>query len=265
MLKIFQVDAFTNQLFGGNPAAIIPLKVWLPTEKMQDIAEENNLAETAFIIPTNNNVSDYHIRWFTPKIEVKLCGHATLAAAHVLFAHLNYNKKIINFHSLSGILSVRKENHNTYTLDFPSDTLREPKLLDKRLIQKILNIKPINILRGNDDFMAVLETQSDVLNAKPDLNLLKSLSARGLIITARGESVDFVSRCFYPAAGIDEDPVTGSAHTTMTPYWAEILNKKTLSAHQLSLRKGELTCTLKDSRVEMTGSAVTYMVGEVFL
>jgi PhzF family phenazine biosynthesis protein len=238
------------------------LKKWLPDAVMQNIALENNLAETAFIVPTGGK-SDFHLRWFTPSIEVRLCGHATLATAHLLWTALKFEKNAIAFDSLSGILRVTREG-NIYTLDFPADILRGGE--DAReTIENVLKIKPLEILKGKDDYLAILPSQEDIENLDPYFAPLKKLNARGLIVSAKGNSVDFVSRCFYPEAGIEEDPVTGSAHTTMTPYWAEKLNKKTLTAQQLSARKGDLVCTLTGDRVFISGSAVTYMVGTIFI
>ncbi len=265
-LKIYQVDAFTNHVFGGNPAAVVPLMEWLPDAKMQNIAAENNLAETAFIIPTGSE-SDFHIRWFTPSIEVRLCGHATLATAHIIYEQLGFDKPTIRFDSLSGILSVQKQAGNVYTLDFPTDILRGYNLISKEaeIIRNILNVNILAVFKGRDDYMAVLSSEKDVANLKPNVMGLKELDARGLIATAKGNTVDFVSRCFYPEVGIEEDPVTGSAHTTMIPYWAEQLDKTRLSARQISKRGGELACLLRGGRVDISGSAITYMIGEIFI
>ena len=265
-LKIFQADAFTKSIFGGNPAALVPLTEWLPDSVMQNIANENNLAETAFIIPTGGK-SDYHIRWFTPSIEVRLCGHATLATAHILYEQLGFDKSEIRFESLSGILSVKKQKENNYTLDFPTDILRGYALDSKeaQIIESVLNTHPLAVFKGRDDFMAILSSEKEVAALKPNFAGLKHLDARGLIATAKGEVVDFVSRCFFPEAGIEEDPVTGSAHTTMTPYWAEKLGKNHLTARQISARGGALTCILRGVRVDISGEAVTYLVGDIFV
>lgn len=261
-LKIFQVDAFTENIFGGNPAAVIPLTEWLPDDILQKIAIENNLSETAYIVPTGKG-SDFHIRWFTPSYEVQLCGHATLATAHTLWQHLGFENDVMSLDSLSGILKVVKNEHG-YTLDFPTDKLEvRPDISD--IIYNILKVKPLEVFRGRDDFMAVLPKQQDIESLRPDFSLLKTLGSRGLIATAKGEEVDFVSRCFFPEAGIEEDPVTGSAHTTMTPYWAEKIGKLTLRAQQLSARKGDLVCTLQKDRVLISGSAVTYMIGNIYI
>jgi PhzF family phenazine biosynthesis protein len=262
-LKLYQVDAFTEKVFSGNPAAIIPLTEWLPDEILQKIAIENNLSETAYIVPTGGK-TNYHLRWFTPGYEVRLCGHATLATAHTLWCHLGFDKEVMSFDTLSGVLKVMRNNTNTYTLDFPVDILEKRE--DKSdTIAAILGIQPIEVFRGNDDFMAVLPSQADIEALNPDFNLMKQLGSRGLIATAMGDSVDFVSRCFFPGAGIDEDPVTGSAHTTMTPYWAEQLGKMQFTAQQLSVRKGELNCVLRGDRVHISGSAATYLIGDIYL
>ena len=260
-LTIYQVDAFTNHLFGGNPAAVVPLSKWLPDAILQNIAMENNLAETVYIVPSS--LSDFHIRWFTPSIEVRLCGHATLAAAHVLWQHLGFLRQNVSFDSLSGVLKVEKKEKG-YTLDFPKDILEDGESA-RDIIEAVLKIKPLRIFKGKDDYMAILSHQEDIEALKPDFKPLKNLSARGLIATALGSNVDFVSRCFYPEAGVEEDPVTGSAHTTMMPFWAERLGKTILQAQQLSARKGDLTCELRGDRVLITGEAVTYMRGEVFI
>lgn len=267
-LKIYQADAFSNNVFGGNPAAVIPLinidseTGWLSDDILQKIASENNLSETAFIVPTGEK-SDFHLRWFTPGYEVRLCGHATLATAHILWNHLGFDKDVIVFETLSGILKVTK-NEKGYTLDFPTDILRNRK--DRiNLIHKILSIKPLEVFRGRDDYMAILSTQAEIEALQPDFALLKTLDSRGLIATALGDEVDFVSRCFFPEAGIEEDPVTGSAHTTMMPFWSEKIGRTALTAHQLSARKGELTCVLRGDRVDISGNAVTYLIGEIFI
>lgn len=260
-MRIYQVDAFSNRLLGGNPAAIVPLESWLPDELMQALAGENNLSETAFIVPCDKQI--FEIRWFTPTIEVDLCGHATVAAAHVFFNHLGYKRPEITFDSRSGLLTVRREE-NLYVLNFPSDSLQRASQYNDEFA-KILNVKVLETWKGKSDYMVVLENEAIVCNLTPDFGLLKKVPSRGLIATARGEEVDFVSRCFFPQSGIDEDPVTGSAHTTLTPYWAERLTKNRLTARQLSARGGELWCKYLGSRVEIAGEAVTYMIGDFLL
>ena len=257
MLKMYQVDAFADQLFEGNPAAICPLTEWLPDKVMQQIAIENNLSETAFFIPKGKN---FHLRWFTPAFEVDLCGHATLGTAHVLFQHLDYKGSSIVFHTRVGELLV-KNNGTTYAMNFPADELKETPT--PSIIQEALKLNPILTFIGREDYMTVVESQEIIENLRPDFRKISQLGARGLIVTAAGREVDFVSRCFFPQAGVDEDPATGSAHTTMAPYWAKKLNKNDLTAIQLSKRKGHLRCILKGDRVEIHGKAVTYMIGEI--
>ena len=258
-LKIFIANAFSDKMFGGNPAAVVPLNEWLSDRLMQQIAEQNNLAETAYIIPQGD---DYAIRWFTPVVEVDLCGHATLASAHIMFEHLGYSRDQIIFHSKSGLLRVRR-NQGKITLDFPAD---EPeKIPDLELIDKALGIKSSKVFKSRFDYMVVLESQSYIETLKPDLTLLNRLPGRGLIVTAKGDNVDFVSRCFFPQSGIDEDPVTGSAHVVMAPYWAKQMGKNKLSAIQLSSRRGYLDCELAGDRVLISGHAHTYLEGDFYI
>jgi PhzF family phenazine biosynthesis protein len=262
----YQVDAFTDRLFGGNPAGVVPLDTWLPDEMMQAIAAENNLAETAFFVPRGGG---YHIRWFTPRVEVNLCGHATLAAAHILFRHLNYAGEEISFDSRSGRLAVRREDP-FITLDFPAD---EPRAADvpEELIRSLGRV-PRASLTGREDWLLVYSSQREVEALQPDFErMLKGLQdaqqseGRGVIVTAPGEDVDFVSRFFAPLVGIPEDPVTGSAHTTLTPYWAQRLGKTSFTARQVSRRGGFLKCRLRGERVDISGQAVTYLAGEIRL
>jgi PhzF family phenazine biosynthesis protein len=257
-LPVYIADAFTSKLFGGNPAAICPLSEWLPDTMMQSLAAENNLSETAFIIEEDDH---YRIRWFTPTTEVKLCGHATLASAHIFYSELGHAKAEIWFESLGGMLKVARKNENTYTLDFPSNM---PELSDEipAGLFEGLHIEKAPVYRSAFDYMVVLPNQQAIENIKPDFQSLAKVKARGIITTAKGNEVDFVSRCFYPQSGVNEDPVTGSAHTVMVPYWAKEFGKKHLSAIQLSKRKGFLDCELKANRVLMSGNAVTYLKGE---
>lgn len=256
---IYQVDAFTDKPFGGNPAGVCPLEKWLSDELMQKIALENNQAETAFFIREGVN---FHIRWFTPAVEVDLCGHATLAAAHVLFNHLNHHGEQVIFNSRSGELIVtRKEN--MLTLNFPRDTYSEVNVSSH--INSCFTGKPVKAYKGKTDYMLVFENEEQVRNEKPDLVQLNKLDARGVIITAKGNEVDFVSRFFAPQSGINEDPVTGSAHTTLTPYWSETLGKNELVALQVSPRQGKLWCKNLGDRIEISGKAVTYMEGTIYL
>jgi PhzF family phenazine biosynthesis protein len=255
----YQVDAFTNQLFRGNPAAVCPLDKWLPDDILQSIAAENNLSETAFFIPKGKK---YQLRWFTPAIEVDLCGHATLATAHVLFTHLGVPSNNIDFDSRSGKLSVSRDK-DYYILDFPTDML-EPTLAPK-VLKEALKVSPQEVFSGREDFLVVLESEEEIAKLEPDFRLLKQVKGRGVIVTAPGNEVDFVSRCFFPNAGIDEDPVTGSAHTTMTPYWAERLSKQSLTASQISKRGGRINCTMLGDRVALGGQAITFMEGKLFI
>lgn len=252
------VDAFAENIFSGNPAAVCPLEEWLPDDVMQKLAAENNLAETAFIV---NESGQYRIRWFTPGAEVALCGHATLASAHIFFSELGHKGLDIAFNSLSGVLQVYKKDNGFYTLDFPLDK-PVPFEGEATALLQALGVNSHTVYQTAFDYMVVLPMQKEVEDACPDFKALAKTGGRGVIITAPGNEVDFVSRFFAPQVGIDEDPVTGSAHTALTPYWAERLGKTYLSARQLSKRGGYLECELKNSRVLITGNAVTYMRGE---
>lgn len=259
-LPIYQVDAFTSQLFGGNPAAIVPLKEWLPAPEMQKIAAENNVSETAFFIPQGEN---YELRWFTPTFEIDLCGHATLATAHILFTELGCQGDQLHFHTLkAGTLTVHKEGER-YTLDFPS---RPPAACEipAGLLDAMGGTTPSEVLSSRDHIL-VYESEADVLALQPNFVALAKLTSMGIIATAKGEQSDFVSRFFIPGAGINEDPVTGSAHCNLIPYWAEKLNKTELHAIQVSQRRGELWCKLAGERVLMSGTAITYLKGEIYL
>jgi predicted PhzF superfamily epimerase YddE/YHI9 len=256
-LSIYQVDAFTNQLFSGNPAAVVLSDTELPSFTMQSVAAENNLSETAFVTGTGNT---FQIRWFTPTVEVDLCGHATLAAAHVLFRHLNFKDESVAFSSRSGSLYV-KEAGDILFLDFPADDISEvpaPEFLIEGL-----RSKPLEVYKGRDDYLVILEHQEDIISLSPDLSLVSKVPARGVIVSSPGHDADFVSRFFAPQSGVPEDPVTGSAHTTLIPYWSKRLGKRDLSAKQLSKRGGELLCRDTGERVEIGGRAITYLVGEI--
>lgn len=259
-IKIYQVDAFADRLFAGNPAAVCPLDEWLPDEIMRQVAMENNLAETAFYVRKNDQ---FEIRWFTPEVEVDLCGHATLASAFVLFNYENFKGDVVSFYSpRSGRLEVTKD-HDRLTLDFPADVFEEiPSTKD---ITACFNFSPLKVFKGKTDVMLVFSNENDIINLKPDLNQIRKLNARGVIVTAKGNNVDFVSRFFAPQSGIDEDPVTGSAHTTLTPYWSEQLNKNSLTAIQLSGRRGYLNCSMNGGRVLISGTCKLYLTGEIFL
>ena len=256
-LKIYQLDAFTDKIFGGNPAAVIPLTEWLSDELMQEIALENNLAETAFYVPDGDR---FHLRWFTPTVEVNLCGHATLATAYTIFHYENYPKSVIEFTSRSGILKVEKQG-DLLELDFPADKL-QPAETPQALIEA-LGATPKETLKGLTDYMLIFDNEAQIKAFEPDFRKIASVKCRGIIVTAKGDEVDFVSRFFGPQSGIDEDPVTGSAHTTLTPYWAKVLNKTILSAKQVSPRGGELMCTLVGDRVKIAGKVTPYLVGEI--
>ncbi len=257
-IKIYQIDAFSDQIFRGNPAAVCLLEDWLEEPKMQLIASENNLAETAFIVADEDG---YSIRWFTPEVEVDLCGHATLAAAHVLFNYYNYPSSLIKFNTQkSGLLKVKKRG-KMLELDFPADRIK--KVAPPQIIIDSIGLKPIEAYRGKTDYLLIYNSQLEIESLKPDFNLLSSCESRGIIVSSKGQEVDFVSRFFAPQVGINEDPVTGSAHTTLVPYWANKLNKTELTAQQLSKRKGDLVCNWEVDRVKISGYAVTYLIGEI--
>lgn len=260
-LKLYQVDAFTNQLFGGNPAAVVPLETWLSDELLQSIASENNLSETAYTVPIEDG---FELRWFTPAAEVRLCGHATLATAYVFFNELDFSQSTIRFHTKSGWLSVKREDH-FLLMDFPVDRLEQANEQLESIRAALQTDRIVALYKGQDDYLAIAESQAVVEQLQPDFRAVAQLNSRGLIVSAEGVASDFVSRCFFPQYGIDEDPVTGSAHTTMTPYWAKRLQKQTLSARQLSKRTGELICTLEGDRVLLKGEARLYMKAEIFV
>jgi PhzF family phenazine biosynthesis protein len=261
-IKLYQVDAFTDKLFSGNPAAVCMIDTWLNDDLMQSIANENNLAETAFVVPNGN---DFEIRWFTPIVEVDLCGHATLAAACVIFNLLNYSNSIIKFYSArSGFLLVEKQN-DLLVLDFPADELEASNEEQNIVIEKCIGAKPLEGYKGKTDYVAVIENETLLKNLQPNFEEISKLNARGLIVTAKGDTVDFVSRFFAPQSGINEDPVTGSAHTSLIPLWSNKLGKKKLTANQISKRGGLLICEFKDNRCMIGGKARLYLTGEIFL
>ena len=253
---MYQIDAFASKLFEGNPAAVCPSDKWLPDEIMQSIAAENNLSETAFFTPKGKG---FHIRWFTPVSEIDLCGHATLAAAHLLFNILGYNKDKIEFDSKSGILTVTK-NDGWLTMDFPAQP-PVPCDIQEEIVQAF-NITPIECLES-EDFIVVFEREIDIELADPDFELLKKLDLRGVIITAKSSSYDFVARFFAPKYGIPEDPVTGSAYTQLAPYWTSKIGLKKFRVKQMSSRGGELTCEVVDDRVYISGKAIKYLEGRI--
>jgi predicted PhzF superfamily epimerase YddE/YHI9 len=259
-LPIYQVDAFTDKVFSGNPAAVCPLQQWLSEDIMQKIALENNLAETAFFVKNRNQ---YDIRWFTPTVEVDLCGHATLAAAYVLFQVLGISDQEITFHShRSGPLHVKREA-DWLTLNFPTDTIGSVPLNNQ--LEACFDICPREAYRGKTDYLLVFDAEDDIRSLEPSLERISRLDARGVIVTAPGDEVDFVSRFFGPAVGVPEDPVTGSAHTSLLPYWAQRLGKNELSARQLSTRGGEIRCKHLGERVEIAGQGQLYLKGEIYL
>lgn len=269
-LPIYQVDAFAGKPFGGNPAAVIPLRDWLPEVLMQQIAMENNLSETAFFVPLSPEDikitgADYHIRWFTPKAEVDLCGHATIATAMVIDQVLNletkYNK-ISFITEKAGLLQVRVDE-DWYTLELPA-RMPEPAPTPEGLLEALGVEKAVRILRSRDYFV-VLENEEQVANLNPDFTALSKLDGLGVIVTAPGDAADAVSRCFFPKAGVNEDPVTGSAHCNIIPYWSEQLGKQELVCKQLSARGGTLVCVNKGNRVWMSGKCYLFLDGHIYL
>jgi len=260
MLDLYQVDAFTNSIFEGNPACIVPLPSWLPDEILLKITQENAVAETAFFVAKENK---FHLRWFTPEIEMDLCGHATLATAHCLKTILKYPSNNIVFETASGDLTVTVKD-DFYFLDFPS-RMPVPAALPE-LIEKSLNIPPKAVYKSRD-YVLVYDAEQDIKNIKINRQIFDqiNLGTGGVIVTSKGTSCDFVSRFFTPQASILEDPVTGSAHCSLIPFWAKKLDKKELSAMQLSKRKGILNCTDKNDRVIISGQAKTYSIGKLWI
>ena len=259
---LYQVDAFTDKLFGGNPATVIPLERWIDDDVMQRLAMENNLSATVFFVPSANADYDYEIRWFTPVLEINLCGHATLASAYILFEKLGFSKQCIRFHCKSGILSVAK-NNGIIEMDFPAWNPQRIEEDYSHLLKSLGKTSAKGIYKSRD-VLVEFEDEAAVKDCEPDFTLLKKIGEK-VIITARGNEVDFVSRFFAPVAGIDEDPVTGSAHSQLIPYWAQKLGKNKLHAKQLSQRGGELWCEHLDERVKIGGKCVFYMQGEIHL
>ena len=260
-LDIFQVDAFTSKPFGGNPAAVVPLGEWLPDETMLAIAAENNLAETAFFV---KNGGQYNIRWFTPKIEVNLCGHATLASAYVIFECLKLETETINFQShRSGPLGVTKDG-DKLVLNFPAYPMTEIEQSD--VLADAIGVVPVKIWESQSNMVILrLESETQVRELTPDINGLLSVDYDEIIVTAKGDTCDFASRMFAPRIGIPEDPVTGAIHCSLIPYWAEELGKDTLFARQVSARGGELFCELAGDRVRIGGNATLYLKGEIYV
>lgn len=263
-MRYFHVDAFAQTPFTGNPAGVCPLDAWPPAALMQQIAAENSLAETAFIVPRTGTAAEYDIRWFTPAVEIDLCGHATLASAHVLFEHLGFAETQVTFHSQSGPLRVTRAADGRLTLDFPS---RPPQELPTHPtgLTDALGATPLRVLAARD-LLVVFNSEAEVHALKPDMARLAALEYVGVIATAPGTGeLDFVSRFFGPRVGVPEDPVTGSAHSTLIPYWAEKLGKTELRARQVSPRSGDLWCRLRGDRVDISGYAVTYAAGELLV
>ncbi|QOC21406.1 PhzF family phenazine biosynthesis protein [Wenzhouxiangella sp. AB-CW3] len=257
-LQIFQIDAFAERVFEGNPAAVVPLDDWLDDDVLQAIAMENNLSETAFFVPAGDRVE---LRWFTPRAEVDLCGHATLATAHVLFKHLGHDGDELRFDTRSGELRVRRCDDGL-AMDFPALPAEPVDVLPA--LAEALRCRPQQLLAA-PDYLAVFESEEQVRMLEPDFAALKRLDRRGVIATAPGREWDFVSRCFYPKLDVNEDPVTGSAHCKSAPYWGQRLGRKELVARQLSARGGTVRCRLVDDRVILVGQAVDYMRGEIWV
>lgn len=256
-LPIYVVDAFSEGLFTGNPAAVILLTDWLPDVQMQKIAQENNQAETAFLMPMQDV---WHIRWFTPTMEVNLCGHATLASAHVLVHHLGNQVDKIRFWSRSGWLSVEIKD-GLYTLDLPADELTpyDPP----PFMFEAIGMDVVEFLKGREDFLAVVQDADRLREIHPDYGLISRLRARGLIVTAQDTQYDFISRCFFPQTGIKEDPATGSGHATLTQYWSKKTGKTSFRAYQASTRGARINCRIDGERVFLEGQAITYLIGEI--
>ena len=261
-LKQYQVDAFTTRLFGGNPAAVVPLDAWLDDALLQSIAAENNLSETAFFVPQQ---AGFHLRWFTPVAEVTLCGHATLATAWVLFNALDYASESIRFETLSGPLTVTRAGERL-SMDFPAWTLDRLDTLPTGLAEA-LGREPVEVLgvSTRDNLFAVFDSERDVRALKPDMRGLAALHPAGVVATAPGDTSDIASRYFVPSYGIDEDPVTGSIHCGLTPYWCERMDTDRLHARQVSAREGDLWCRLLGTRVAIEGHAVGFLEGRIAL
>ena len=259
-LPIFQIDAFSDKLFGGNPACVVPLKEWLKDDVLLKIAQENAVAETAFFVRRGGN---FHLRWFTPDIEMDLCGHATLATAHCILSELKLESEKVIFETLSGKLEVSLEEES-YLMDLPRRDPISTSLPNE--IKNALNIQPVEVLKSRD-YLLVYKNQKEIEDVVVNREIFDQININpgGVIITAKGDHYDFVSRFFTPQATILEDPVTGSAHCTLTPYWSKILNKNIMNAQQISKRKGELICKLKKERVKISGKAITYSKGNLII
>lgn len=257
---IYQVDAFASELFTGNPAAVCPLSHWLSDELMQAIAQENNLSETAFIVPEEGV---YQIRWFTPNTEVALCGHATLAAAYIVFELLNHKSDEVVFNSQSGPLLVKKNSNQRLQMDFPR--LPFAKITPHAELLKAMSIQPLEVFESTFDLLCIFRDEQDIQTIQLNLNAIAELNHRGVILSAPAKKTDIYSRCFYPGCDVPEDPVTGSAHCLLAPFWSERLGKKTIHAQQGFKRQGELWCEVHSDRVLLSGSCQLYSEGHIFL
>ena len=260
ILQSYQVDSFTNKVFGGNPACVVLLDEQLPNDILLKIAQENAVPETAFV---QSSGDEYILRWFTPDIEMDLCGHATLAAAHILFTACNYGSEEISFRTASGLLTVKREG-DKYLMDFPMREAQHASLPEE--IYDSLNIKPREVFKARD-YMLIYSTQKEIELLEINRSIFDEININpgGVIVTAPGDKCDFVSRYFTPQSTILEDPVTGSAHCTLAPYWSRRLKKETMEAKQLSARGGEITCTIGDGRVIISGKAVTYSKSDIYI
>lgn len=259
-LKIYQVDAFTDKVFAGNPAAVVLLDTWLANATLQAIAEENNLSETAFLVPSDEPY-DYELRWFTPADEVDLCGHATLASAQVLF-QIKPGAEQLSFTTRSGTLKVSQTSDGLLQMDFPAAEMEDVAIQD--ILSQALGKAPLRVVKGYD-YIAFYDNEKDIQQLEPDFMRLAEIEGRGVLVTAPGEQTDFVSRCFFPKLRVNEDPVTGSAHCELAPLWAAKLGKNVVTGMQLSARGGQVHCEVTDDRVLLSGAAVTYLEGHIYL
>ena len=260
-LPVYIVDAFEDAPFAGNPAAVVPLQQWLPDDVMQSVAAQHNLSETAFTVPMGDG---FGLRWFTPRVEVDLCGHATLATAHALVSEMGYRGSTLGFHTRSGLLEVGRRGDGLYTLDFPSDP-PEPVPEPPDGLVEAIGVEPMEVQRGRFDYLVRLASENELRALAPDMAILSRVRARGITVTAWSGPDGFVSRFFAPACGVDEDPVTGSAHCTLTPYWTRVSGMTGFKARQLSVRGGSLHCALAGDRVLLTGAARLYLRGVIHI
>ncbi len=262
MQKIYQIDAFAEKVFQGNPAAVCPLEHWLDDTILQGIARENNLAETAFFVPKEDG---FHIRWFTPTQEVSLCGHATLASAFVIFTELEPERRFVQFESKSGPLRVTRKG-SLFEMDFPAYLMTPCQSPPDNLLKGLKGqVQEVFVVEEVPNYYVILKTEDEVYKIEPDLNLIEQLHPYGVIVTAPGNQSDCVSRYFVPSYGVPEDPVTGSIHSTLVPYWANRLNKSKIHAYQASQRGGDLFCEDKGERVLIKGHAVKYLTGNIYI